>query len=50
MMNQKERNLYKFSDKEKEFSKPIHGWSAQYDEEDDFLSKKVPDTKSSQEE
>jgi hypothetical protein len=50
MINQKERNLYKFSDREKESSKPVHSWSAQYDEEDDFLSKKVPDSESAQEE
>ncbi len=41
MTNQKDRKFCKFSDKEKEFSKSIHGWLAQYDEEDDFLCGKV---------
>jgi hypothetical protein len=41
MTNQKDQNFVKFSDKEKEFSKSIHNWLAQYDEEDDFLCGKV---------
>ena len=41
MINQKDRNPYKFSGKDKEFSKSVHSWLAQYDEEDDFLCGKV---------
>lgn len=41
MTNKKERRIYRFSDKEKEFSESIHSWLAQYDEDDDFLSGKV---------
>jgi len=41
MISQKDRMLYPFSDKEKEFSKSIHSWLAQYDEEDDFLCGKI---------
>ena len=41
MIIQKDRKLYKFSDTEKEFSKSVHNWLAQYDEEDDFLCGKV---------
>jgi len=41
MVNQKERKTYKLNDKEQEFSKTVHSWLAQYDEEDDFLCGKV---------
>lgn len=40
MVNQKEPRLCELSDKVREFSKPIN-WSAQYDEEADFLCGKV---------
>jgi hypothetical protein len=41
MINQKDRKSYEFIDKGKEFSKSVHHWLAQYDEEDDFLCGKV---------
>ena len=41
MINQKDRKFYQLSDNEKEFSKSVHHWLAQYDEEDDFLCTKV---------
>ena len=41
MTDQKDKGFSKFSEKEKEFSKSIHSWLAQYDEEDDFLCGKV---------
>ena len=41
MINQKDRKLYELSDKGKNFSKSVHSWLAQYDEEDDFLCGKV---------
>jgi len=44
MTNQKDRKFYLSSDKEKEFSKSVYSWLAQYDEEDDFLSSKVANT------
>jgi len=44
MTIQKDRNIYKFIEKEGGFSKSVHSWLAQYDEEDDFLCGKVPIT------
>ena len=44
MIDQKDRKFFMISDKEKEFSKSVHTWLAQYDEEDDFLSEKVANT------
>jgi hypothetical protein len=41
MINQKDRKFDELSDKEKYFSKSVHNWLAQYDEEDDFLCGKV---------
>ena len=41
MLKQKDRNTFELNDKQKEFSKSVHHWLAQYDEEDDFLSKKT---------
>jgi hypothetical protein len=41
MIIQKDRKSRKFSDTEKEFSKSVHHWLAQYDEEDDFLCGKI---------
>jgi hypothetical protein len=41
MINQKDRNFYQFSNKDKDFSNSVHSWLAQYDEEDDFLCEKV---------
>jgi hypothetical protein len=41
MIEQKDRNFYQLSEREKEFSKSSHHWLAQYDEEDDFLCEKV---------
>jgi len=41
MINQKDRKFDGLSDKEKDFSKSVHNWLAQYDEEDDFLCGKV---------
>ena len=41
MMNQKFRKLYELGDKGKDFSKSVHNWLAQYEEEDDFLCGKV---------
>ena len=41
MINQKDPKFYQISDKNKEFSKTVHNWLAQYDEEDDFLCGKV---------
>jgi hypothetical protein len=41
MINQKDRKLYELSDRGKDFSKSVHSWLAQYDEEDDFLCGKV---------
>ena len=47
MINQKDRKFDGLSDKEKDFSKSVHNWLAQYDEEDDFLygktSKSLPE-------
>jgi len=37
MINKNGRKSYQQSDKENEFSKSVHSWLAQYDEEDDFL-------------
>jgi len=42
MANKKDRKFYQLSDEDKEFSKNLHKWLAQYDEVDDFLSGKVP--------
>jgi hypothetical protein len=42
MTNKRTQKFYKHSDKEKDFSKNIHKWLAQYDENEDFLSGKVP--------
>ena len=41
MIIQKDRKLYQFDDRVKDFPKPVHHWLAQYDEEDDFLCGKV---------
>ena len=41
MITQKERQFCRFTEKEKEFSKSLHLWIAQYEEEDDFLCGKV---------
>ena len=41
MINQKDRMFFDLRDKEKDFSKSVHHWLAQYDEEDDFLCSKV---------
>lgn len=41
MINQKDRKFDGISDKEKYYSKSVHNWVAQYDEEDDFLCAKV---------
>jgi|GEM_PF-2453613 len=41
MLNQKDRINIEINEKQKEFSKTVHHWLAQYDEEDDFLSKKT---------
>jgi hypothetical protein len=41
MMNQKDRKLYELGNKGKDFSKSVHNWLAQYEEEDDFLCGKV---------
>jgi hypothetical protein len=41
MVMQKDRKFDPSIDEEKEFSKFIHHWLAQYDEEDDFLCGKV---------
>jgi len=41
MMNQKDRKLYELGDKGKDFSKSVHNWLAQYEEEDDFLCDKA---------
>ena len=43
MIKQNERRSYEITDKVKEFSKSTH-WLAQYDEEDDFLSRKDPES------
>ena len=40
MVNQKDRKLFQFIDKEKDSSKSVCNWIAQYDEEDDFLCEK----------
>ena len=42
MEKQNDQEFYQFSGKEKDFSKSVHNWLAQYDEEDDFLRKNVP--------
>jgi len=41
MTNQKDQKLFQFDDKNKDFSKSVHSWLAQYDEEDDFLCKRA---------
>ena len=41
MTNQKDRKFYESGEKGKDFSKSVHTWLAQYDEEDDFLCGKV---------
>ena len=41
MIYQKDRMPFQVNDKNKEFSKSVHTWLAQYDEEDDFLVGKV---------
>jgi hypothetical protein len=41
MINQKDQQSYEVRNKGKEFSKSVHNWLAQYDEEDDFLCGKV---------
>jgi len=41
MINQKDRKLFKLTEKEKDFSDSVHFWLAQYEQEDDFLSGKV---------
>ena len=41
MINQKDKKFYQFSDKVNDFSKSVHCWLAQYDEEDDFLCGKI---------
>jgi hypothetical protein len=41
MINQKDKKVFELSDKEKDFSKSVHHWLAQYDEEDDLLCGKV---------
>jgi len=41
MTNQKERKLFEIRNNEKELSKSIHNWLAQYEDEDDFLCGKV---------
>jgi len=43
MTEQKDREINRFSDKNKDFSKSVHSWLAQYDEEDDFFCGKVSD-------
>ena len=41
MTNQKDRKLYELGEKGKDFSKSVHTWLAQYEEEDDFLCGKI---------
>jgi hypothetical protein len=41
MIIRNDRKVYQLSDKDQEFSKSVHHWLAQYDEEDDFLCDKV---------
>jgi hypothetical protein len=41
MTKQKERGFDKLSEKEKEFSNSLFIWMAQYDEEDEFMQRKV---------
>jgi len=41
MLNQKDRKLFQLDAKENDFSKSVHNWLAQYDEEGDFLCGKV---------
>jgi len=41
MTDQKDREFHSFSDKDKDFSKSVHSWLAQYDEEDDFFCTKA---------
>jgi len=41
MINKKDRKLFELSENSKDFSKFVHSWLAQYEEEDDFLSGKV---------
>jgi len=43
MKEQKDREFHRFIDKDKDFSKSVHSWLAQYDEEDDFFCGKVSD-------
>ena len=43
MTDQKDREFNRFIDKGKDFSKSVHSWLAQYDEEDDFFCGKVSD-------
>jgi hypothetical protein len=37
VLNQKDRKLFQLGAKENYFSKSVHNWLAQYDEECDFL-------------
>jgi len=41
MINKNEREYYPTRDKDNDFSKSVHTWLAQYDEEDDFFYKKA---------
>ena len=41
MINQKDKKLFKFGEKEKDFSEFVYSWLAQYEEEDDFLTGRV---------
>ena len=40
MTNQKDKITEELGEKGKDFSKSVHAWLAQYDEEDDFLCEK----------
>jgi hypothetical protein len=42
MVNKKDRKICQSGHEDKEFSKNLHQWLAQYDEVDDFLCGKVP--------
>jgi len=41
MINQKGQKSYESDEKGKNFSKSVHAWLAQYDEDEDFLSGKA---------
>ena len=41
MIDQKVRKVYELGEKGKDFSKSVHSWLAQYEEEDDFLCGKT---------